>query len=229
MTPKIGSNAKPARTVKAATKDAPLIQERRDRLISAAIEVFKEKGFHAATTRDIGRAANMTQGTIYNYVSSKDDILYLVCDRLVAQYQEETHRALETIGDPVERVRSAARAVVEIMYHHQDEILLIYQNSYLLDRRSLHVILARVEGFVQIFEKLLRDAAHEAGVELQDSYLAAHIFTFMPTMIALRRWGVARIGAEKAIPGIADFLVRGMGFVVTPRKPGADGRGKARK
>jgi len=100
----------PTRTVKAVTKAAPLVQERRDRLINAAIKVFKDKGFHAATVRDIGRVAGMTQGTIYNYVSSKDDILYLVCDRLVAEYQEETRRALETVADPVERVRSAARS-----------------------------------------------------------------------------------------------------------------------
>ena len=208
--------AAPTRPVKAATRDQPLIQERRDRLINAAIKVFKEKGFHAATTRDIGRVAGMTQGTIYNYVSSKDDILYLVCDRLVAEYQEETRKALESVPDPVERVRSAARAVAEIMYHHQEEILLIYQNSYLLDHRSLHVILARVEGFVQMFDKLLTDAAREAGIPLSNSYLAAHIFTFVPTMIALRRWGVGRIGPEQTISGIADFLARGMGFVLPP-------------
>lgn len=204
------------RTVKATTKDQPLVRERRDRLITAAIEVFKAKGFHAATTRDIGRQAKMTQGTIYNYVSSKEDILYLVCDRLVAEYQEETTRALETLPDPLQRVRSAARAVARIMYEHQEEILLIYQNTHLLDRRSMQVILARVEGFALMFEKLLTDAAREAGITMPNSALAAHIFTFMPTMIALRRWGVRSIPRDELLDGIADFLLRGMGFAVEP-------------
>lgn len=215
--------AAPARAVKANTKDEPLVRERRDRLIAAAVEVFKQKGFHAATTRDIGRIAKMTQGTIYNYVSSKEDILYLVCDRLVAEYQEETTRALETVPDPLERVRSAARAVARIMYEHQEEILVIYQNTYLLDRRSMQVILARVEGFVRMFEKLLTDAAAEAGLTMRNSHLAAHIFTFMPTMIALRRWGMRAIPRDEALDGIAEFLVRGMGFPAegearTPRR-----------
>ena len=48
--------------------------------------------------RDIGRTAGMTQGTIYNYVTSKDDVLYLVCDRLVSEYQAETRKALETVS-----------------------------------------------------------------------------------------------------------------------------------
>src|SRR6516164_3113218 len=107
-----------ARRIKTATKNQQRVRERRDPLINAAIEVFKEKGFHDATVRDIGRVANMTQGTIYNYVSSKDDILYMVCDRIVAEYNGETRKALELAHDPVGRVRSSVRAISEVMYRH---------------------------------------------------------------------------------------------------------------
>lgn len=213
------------RAVKAAVKDRPLVRERRDRLIAAAVEVFKAKGFHATTVRDIGRKAGMTQGTIYNYVKSKDDVLYLVCDRLVSEYQDETRKALETAADPVERIRSAARAVAEVIYKHQDEILLIYQNTHLLDRRSLQVILSRVEGFVRIFEKLIDDAATEADVRITNKYLAANIFTFLPTMIALRRWALARgITKEQVLSGITEFLVRGLGFAGLPSTGSSRGR-----
>lgn len=202
-----------SRAVKAAVKDRPLVRERRDRLIAAAVEVFKAKGFHATTVRDIGRKAGMTQGTIYNYVTSKDDVLYLVCDRLVTEYQDETRKALETAVDPVQRMRSAARAVAEVIYKHQDEILLIYQNTHLLDRRSLRVILSRVDGFVRMFEKLIGDAANEAHVRIANKYLAANIFTFLPTMIALRRWALARgMTKEEVLSGVSEFLVNGLGF-----------------
>jgi len=104
-----------SRRVKTATKNPLRVRERRDRLIDAAIQVFIEKGFHNATVRDIGRVANMTQGTIYNYVSSKDDILYLVCDRIVAEYNAEARRAVDTTHEPLGRVRSAVRASSEVM------------------------------------------------------------------------------------------------------------------
>lgn len=203
------------RTVKATVKDEPLVRSRRDALIAAAIAVFKEKGYHDTTVRDIGRTAGMTQGTIYNYVRSKDDILYLVCDRLVSEYQAQTRKALATISDPVTRVRSAARAVVHVIHEHQEEILLIYQNSHLLDPRSLGVILARVDGFVRMFEKLIKDAAAEAGVKVGDEYLAANILTFLPTMVALRRWALDReLTREQVVDGITEFLVRGLGFAI---------------
>jgi AcrR family transcriptional regulator len=178
------------RQVNAALKDPALVRQRRQELVTAAVRVFMEKGFHDTTVRDIGRAANMTQGSIYNYVESKDDILYLVCDQIVSEYQDEARKALENSPDPVVRVQSAVRAVAEVMYRHQEEILLIYQDSHMLDGKSRRVILARVEEFIGMFETILIDATRELGVPMKNPHYAANILTFLPTMIALRRWSL---------------------------------------
>jgi len=68
---------------------------------------FRRKAFHATTVRDIGRAAGLTQGTIYNYVRSKEDILFLVCDRVVAEYISLWKKAAAATGDPALRLREA--------------------------------------------------------------------------------------------------------------------------
>ncbi|HVS55548.1 MAG TPA: TetR/AcrR family transcriptional regulator [Casimicrobiaceae bacterium] len=172
-----------------------------------------EKGFHNATVRDIGRAANMTQGTIYNYVSSKDDILYMVCDRIVAEYNEQARKALDTSHDPVGRVRSAVRAISQVMYRHRREILLIYQDSHLLDKRSRRVILARVEEFIGMFERIIVDAARELRVPLPHPHLSANMLTFLPVMIALRGWSLKNdVSPEEVVEQITAFIVRGLGF-----------------
>jgi AcrR family transcriptional regulator len=202
-----------ARAVKAASKDADLVRQRRQALVAAAVLVFKEKGFHETTVRDIGRAAGMTQGTIYNYVASKDDILFLVCDQIVSEYQEETRKAMVDSADPATRVRATVRAVCEVMHRHQEEILLIYQDSHLLDSRSRKVILARVEEFIGMFEVILTDAARQLKRPLKSPHLAANILTFLPTMIALRRWSLTdRVAHAEMIDGIVDFLVLGLGM-----------------
>ena len=99
------------------------------------------------------------------------------------------------------------------MYRHQEEILLIYQDSHLLDARSRKVILARVEEFIGMFEVILTDAAKQLDRPLGSTHLAANILTFLPTMIALRRWSLhGRVGYDATISGISEFLVRGLGF-----------------
>jgi AcrR family transcriptional regulator len=201
------------RRIKTATKNPERVRERRERLIDAAIQVFIEKGFHNATVRDIGRVANMTQGTIYNYVSSKDDILYLVCDRIVAEYNDQARKAVDTTHDPAGRVRSAVWAISEVMYRHRREIRLIYQDSHLLDDRSRKVILARVEEFIGMFERIVADAARELDRPLPYPHLSANILTFLPVMIALRGWSLRNHAPpEVVVDEISEFVVRGLGF-----------------
>ena len=207
------------RAVKVATKDQALLRERREHLIAAAIEVFLKKGFHDATVRDIGRAASMTQGSIYNYVRTKDDILFLVCDRIVSEYQEEARRAIESSPDPASRIRSAVRAVTEVMERHRKEVRLIFQDSHLLDKRSLDVIKARVTEFIRMFEKMLVDATREANLLLPSPFLAANIVTFLPSIIALRRWSLySDLTHDEIVDGITEFVMKGLGFAPSEQR-----------
>jgi AcrR family transcriptional regulator len=202
-----------SRRVKTATKDAALIRDRREQLIRAAIKVFGEKGFHRTTVRDIGRAARLTQGTIYNYVRSKEDILFLVCDRVVTEYQHSVRRALSGNGGATERLAEALRGIVRVMIERQTTILLLYHESHNLDRRSLRVILARVDEFIASFERLLAEADREHPMPSRDFRLAANIVTYLPTIVALRRWALPhRIPREKLINEVVDFMLRGLGL-----------------
>lgn len=59
-------------------------ESRRREILAAARQVFAAKGFQRATTREIAQAAQASEGTIFNYFASKDDILLgLVQDCLI--------------------------------------------------------------------------------------------------------------------------------------------------
>lgn len=203
-----------ARRVVAASKNTALVRDRRTQLVGAAIEVFGKKGFHATTVRDIGRVSRLTQGTIYNYVRSKEDILFLVCDRIVTEYQDSVRRALAVEGDAIARLRAALRGIVGVMHEHQDTILLLYHESHNLDRRSLRTILARVHEFIESFERLLAEANEEKRLQMTDVRLSANIVTYLPTMLALRRWALPKdLTSEQIIDDTVGFMLRGLGIV----------------
>jgi AcrR family transcriptional regulator len=202
------------RVVGANVKDRDLVRDRRRQLVEAARAVFLRKGYHDTTVRDIGREAGFTQGTIYNYVRSKSDILYLVCDEVVRAYQEAVARAVEGVADPASRLSSALRAVGEVLHEHQDAILLLYQESHALDPRSLQNILQRVGEYIEMFERLLAEAAREGRIPPVNARLAANIVTFLPTIVALRRWDLrGRMSREALLDGVAEFLLRGLGAI----------------
>jgi AcrR family transcriptional regulator len=55
-----------------------------EQLMAAALEVFRTKGFRQAQVADVARAMGVSQGTIYNYVESKEALLYLLLDHALS-------------------------------------------------------------------------------------------------------------------------------------------------
>lgn len=67
-----------------ALKDkAQLEESRRTQILGAASKVFARKGFHGATIAEIARTAHLSEGSIYNYFHSKEDLLVNIPRQLV--------------------------------------------------------------------------------------------------------------------------------------------------
>lgn len=62
---------------------------RREQILGAAIQVFSERGFQVAKMQDVANAAGVSNGTVYNYFRSKDELLLA----LLAQLAEREQRA----------------------------------------------------------------------------------------------------------------------------------------
>src|SRR5204862_6080317 len=82
--------------VQKATATIPR-NDKRGRIMDAAIKVFAERGFHTATVAEIARSAGVADGTIYLYFKGKDDLLlrlfYEKMTELLAAARAELARA----------------------------------------------------------------------------------------------------------------------------------------
>src|SRR5947208_14982329 len=68
--------------------------DKRGRILDAAVKVSAEHGFHSATVAGIARAAGVADGTIYLYFKSKDDLLLRLFDDKMTALLEEARSAL---------------------------------------------------------------------------------------------------------------------------------------
>ena len=59
---------------------------RATQILDAAAALFAERGFHRTTTRDIAEAADVAEGTLYNYFANKDELLIGIMQRLSASF-----------------------------------------------------------------------------------------------------------------------------------------------
>lgn len=200
------------RIIAAQVKDAELVVERRAHIARAAARVFRAKGFHSATIRDVAVEAGLSQGSLYNYVRTKDDILYLVHQDMTAAYARDVEAAIDGIAEPRARLRAALAAFVHAMRERHGDIALIYQETHALGGESRRAVLAQTQLFIERFGQLIEEA-RAAGMALPGAgKLAADIVTFLPVMLSLRRWHIRDVmpGAEAEAEVVA-FLMRGLG------------------
>ena len=75
-------------------KDKDLINVRRQELVNAAVELFVKKGFHKTTVREIAKEFGMSMGALYDYIRTKEDILFLVCDHIHKSVSDKLQSSL---------------------------------------------------------------------------------------------------------------------------------------
>ena len=97
------------------------IRRRRRRILEAAATVFAQNGYATTTTKAIAEAADMAEGTLYNYFDSKREILLAVA--------RETETPMELAVLEVEGLeeRAAMVAMFEIAYAVTESQLPFYR------------------------------------------------------------------------------------------------------
>jgi AcrR family transcriptional regulator len=93
--------------------DTALVKKRKEEIIDAALQVFGEKGYHAAKIEDIAAVLGIGHGTFYRYFRNKLDIFNHVMEWILAtiadlvkdvdpwkpETLDEYREQLEEIGD----------------------------------------------------------------------------------------------------------------------------------
>ncbi|MCG7337315.1 TetR/AcrR family transcriptional regulator [Sporosarcina sp. ACRSM] len=179
------------RKVKSSVKDESLVEKRRQQIIRGAVKLFREKGFHRTTTREIAKEAGFSIGTLYEYIRTKEDVLYLVCDDI---YNEMLHRlsTLPIQKGTTEGLQAAIEQYFYLIDDMADEFLVMYQELKSLPKDALSYVLTKEMGMVALFEKILLTClkSGELRIAEEEVNMAAHHIVVQGQMWAFRRWAL---------------------------------------
>ena len=193
-------------------KDPDLVERRRRQIADAAVQLFIEKGFHKTTTRQIARASSFSIGSLYEYFTSKEDILYMVCESIHAEVEHGVSEAMSRATVGREALKGVIREYFKVCNRMSDFILLIYQESQSLPSQWQKRVLENELRITGLFvEVLARIAASGELPGINDQYieLAAHNIVVLGHMWTFRRWYLARhYSLEDYIKRQAEFILK---------------------
>lgn len=177
--------------VETSVKDESLIEVRRKQIVRAGVDLFRQKGFHRATTREIAKAAGFSIGTLYEYIRTKEDVLYLVSDSIFNEVMNRLSH-FPTNAGTIDSLREAIRQYFLLIDSMFDEFTIMYQETKSLPKEAMHYVLSKELEMVALFQKILSSCV-KAGVlnmNERELFLAANHLVVQGQSWAFRRWAL---------------------------------------
>lgn len=95
---------------------------RKEVIVQAAAALFLEKGYKAASMRDLAEKVGVEAASLYNHIRSKTDLLHDICFVVANRYWEEMGRIESEDISSIQKIEALLRFLINQMLFHFDEV-----------------------------------------------------------------------------------------------------------
>jgi AcrR family transcriptional regulator len=119
-------------------------EARKEQILTAAERIFAGKGFADATVSEVAREAGLSDATIYEYFSSKEELLFSIPLQTTRKAAQELHTHLDYIRGAVNKIRGIIYGYLSFYQNHPDYasvlMLILKQNRKFLETEAYQLI-----------------------------------------------------------------------------------------
>ena len=117
---------------------SPKKRKVRDHILECALEVFGKYGIYRTSISDIGRRAELADGTIYLYFSNKDELMMYTVDKAIAILIDEIEKILEKIDNPLLKFYAFFDANIAIFTRRPELARFLVLDLFRVEKVSFH-------------------------------------------------------------------------------------------
>lgn len=142
---------------------SPDYEQKLERLLNVAAEIFAEKGYHNTSIRDIARRAGVSLSGLYYYFNSKEELLFRIQDRCFRTVLNDLERRLARLDDPEQRLRALVHNHVEFFVRHMPAMKVLSHEYDSLSGEYRERIRELRRHYVDLCTEILRDLRRDTG------------------------------------------------------------------
>jgi len=187
-------------------------QQRHQRILDAAAQVFAVKGYHGTLVDEIAAEAETSKGGVYFHFPNKQAIFLALLDRLADILRERVESVVATRSSPIERAEAALRVVLETFGSHR-RLTRLFMVEALGAGPEFNARMIQIRAtFADIIRVHLDDAVEQRAIPPLDTATAATAW-FGAINEVVTHWALSQSPGklEDAYPTIRTLLLRGIG------------------
>lgn len=171
--------------------------ERRERILSDAVRLFATRGLQATKISDIAKAAGMSQGLMYHYFSSKEDIFVEII-RIAFARMNQAAQELEALDvSAKQKLEIAIRHIMDSLSSNQDfawfsALIAASSISDATPPRARAIIEKERDVPYRVVERIAQQGQRDGTVRMADPHDQALLFWTAVKGMAMHKIALGR-------------------------------------
>jgi DNA-binding GntR family transcriptional regulator/AcrR family transcriptional regulator len=129
-----------------------------ERIVDAAADLFCERGFHAATTRELATRLNIHQASLYHHVNNKEELLHRICQSVMGVFLADLPVALNKAKTGRSRISAFIDAHLQVMMQKPHHTLAMVTEFRALSRPHFAEISQKYKEYSRLLDLELNSA-----------------------------------------------------------------------
>jgi TetR/AcrR family fatty acid metabolism transcriptional regulator len=190
-------------------------KDTRHRILTAAINIFSQKGYHNTRVDEIVEAADTSKGGVYFHFPSKQDIFLGLVDEFAGLLEIRILESIEQQKGNLERVDAALKACIDTFSEYRK-----LSKIFLVQAVGLGIVFEEKQRlirdrFVEIIKRNLDNAVSNGEIQPVNTQIAAYAWIGAINEVVIRWIHTGEPDLETALPDLRIFLLQSIGVTKT--------------
>lgn len=128
-----------------------------DEIARAAVTLFNQKGYHATSVQDIADEVGLQKGSLYHYITSKEELLLQIASRSINGFSKELEQICNLQERATERLRKAIHHHFTIVTGDLQMTTVLLREAFLLSDEQHVAIAAAMDQYTNLWVNIIQD------------------------------------------------------------------------
>ena len=182
----------------------------RDKILAAAVQLFAEYGYHAATMRDIAQIAGIQAASIYYHYPSKQTLLVEIMETHMRKLNANLERIVSKPHEVQQRLYEAISNHILLHTTYKSEFFIIDTEIRAHEADNRGKILAMRDYYEDLIQGLLHEGMEQGVLCQTDVKISSYAIIAMCTEVAQWFRSSGRLNVQQVIEIYFQMITKGL-------------------
>ncbi|MDT8347197.1 MAG: TetR/AcrR family transcriptional regulator [Flavobacteriaceae bacterium] len=161
------------------------MKPRKKQILNTAAKLFKKRGYSAVTMRDLAEALNMKAASLYNHISSKQELLATLIISLAETFTQQMQNILEQDSTSIQKIKNLIDLHIDLTLQNPDAMACLNNDWMHLEEQLPYFIKMR-QDYENQFKKLIAEGISQKQLSGRNPEIL--LFSLLTTLRSLPIW-----------------------------------------